>query len=138
MAARTTLPRLLACKTPPSSTAAALSKRALFTSPAQQYYHSSPPWQADVSSQQSPQPLHPVAASMKTSASPAGTKVQAGLGGDENKNAAFLGEADSDDGFEADVAAYPDAHRHRLESVEASGMHGESGTPCPRPHLPHH
>lgn len=131
MAARTTVLRLLTSKAPPLSTTAALSKRALFTSQAQKYYHSSPPWQADVSSQQGPQSQSPLAASVKAAASPPGDKAQASRqskGEDENRNAAFLGEADSDDGFEADVEAYPDAHRHRLESVEASGMHGQSGT----------
>lgn len=67
---------------------------------------------------------------MKASASPTGknTSAAAATGPeDENKNAAFLGEADSDDGFEADVEANPEAHRHRLEDVTASGLHGQSG-----------
>lgn len=46
---------------------------------------------------------------------------------DETKNSAFLGEADSDDGFEAHVEAYPEAHRHIIEDASVSGMHGESG-----------
>jgi hypothetical protein len=62
---------------------------------------------------------------MAKSASPTGNDTTADADG--NKNAAFLGEADSDDGFEADVEINPDAHDHKLSDVSASGMHGQSG-----------
>ena len=39
----------------------------------------------------------------------------------------FLGEADSDDGFEADVEVNPEAHRHKFNDVNASGLHGQAG-----------
>lgn len=132
-ATRNILPRFLAIPraTAPTSTIAT-SRRALFTSQSQKYYHSSPPFQQDVSAQQPHKPAqNPIAESMKASASPAGNKtttttVQGGQE-DENRNAAFLGEADSDDGFEAEVDAHPEAHRHQFSDVSASGMHGQSG-----------
>ena len=40
---------------------------------------------------------------------------------------AYLGEADSDDGFESDVEVNPEKHRHKLEDVQGSGKHGEPG-----------
>lgn len=33
----------------------------------------------------------------------------------------------SDDGFEADVEINPEAHRHNLDDVNASGLHGQAG-----------
>lgn len=69
---------------------------------------------------------------MKASASPTGNNTAASAH-DENRNAAFLGEADSDDGFEADMAVHPEAHRHELNDMAASGLHGQSGElPCAR------
>lgn len=44
-----------------------------------------------------------------------------------NRNLIRVGEADSDDGFEADVEVNPNAHRHDLSDVTASGLHGQSG-----------
>lgn len=38
-----------------------------------------------------------------------------------------MGEADSDDGFEADVEINPEAHRHKFDDVNASGLHGQAG-----------
>lgn len=46
---------------------------------------------------------------------------------EEARNAAFLGEADSDDGFEADVEIHPEAHKHNLSDVSVSGLHGQTG-----------
>lgn len=129
-AAKTTLLRLL---TVPRPAACVAARQAVFTVPARKYYHSSPPWQQDVSSQQPAGP-NPVVESIKASGSQAGGKPAAptpsapqSAQSDENRNAAFLGEADSDDGFEADVETYPDAHRHNFDDVTASGMHGQSG-----------
>jgi hypothetical protein len=39
----------------------------------------------------------------------------------------FLGEADSDDAFEADIEVNPEAHRHKFDDVNASGLHGQAG-----------
>lgn len=109
--------------------AVSVYKRALFTSPTRRYYHSSPPWQQDVSAQTSQHRAgNPVAESMRASATPTGNPAAAPPQPDDpNRNTAFLGEADSDDGFEADVAANPEAHRHHFTDVSASGLHGQSG-----------
>lgn len=132
-ATRNIVPRLLTTPRPTAPTSIiATSRRALFTSQTQKYYHSSPPFQQDVSAQQPQKPTgNPIAELMKASASPADNKTTttAAKAGqeDENRNAAFLGEADSDDGFEADIDAHPEAHRHQFSDVSASGMHGQSG-----------
>ena len=47
--------------------------------------------------------------------------------GNEVKYAAFLGEADSDDGHETNVNLFPEQYEHKLEDVGASGLHGSPG-----------
>lgn len=134
MASRSVLLRLVSAQRAVASSKAATStsKRALFTLPATKYYHSSPPFQQDVSNQGIQQRAgNPIAESMKASASPTGNNTTAAAQPDENRNAAFLGEADSDDGFEADVEARPEAHRHKFDDVAASGLHGQSGMALP-------
>lgn len=46
---------------------------------------------------------------------------------DDATNAAYLGEADSDDAHEADREVNPEKYRHRIDDPYVSGVHGESG-----------
>lgn len=110
-----------------AATSIAAFKRAFFTTPTRKYYHSSPPWQQDVSAQPAQKKAsNPINESMTASSSPTGSSGGAAVQEDENRNAAFLGEADSDDCIEADVESHPEAHRHELDNVAANALHGQS------------
>ena len=120
--------------------AAALSvpQRAYFKQPIRRLYHSSPALDTEMNAKPTAPSFmpsrHSIAASMNgphapeaamkdspTLTSEGTSTVEAG------RNSAFLGEADSDDHFEADVEINPETHRHRLEDVSASGIHGQAG-----------
>ena len=67
----------------------------------------------------------PISASMAKSTAPSGNNAAFDV--EEPNNAAYLGEADSDDHFEADIEINPEAHRHKIDDVSFSGLHGQSG-----------
>ena len=120
MAARAVVIRL-GCRVA-ASQGPATARRAFLISSEKQY-HSGSRWQQNVSSRAKPtrsQDPNPIAASMANSTTPTGEDSN------DAKHAAFLGEADSDDGFEADIEINPEAHRHKFDDVNASGLHGTS------------
>ena len=114
-------------------------RQALVLSSHRQYYQSLGARQKDVSTQPKAQSGdNPIAASMARSSTPTG--YDTAVKPDDSKNASFLGEADSDDSFEADVEINPEAYRHKLDDVNASGLHGQAGEgdePIERERKPH-
>ena len=59
---------------------------------------------------------NPVSESMKDSAAPSGDNTSTMTSNESHHNSAYLGEADSDDGFEANQAIHPS----KLEPVDAA------------------
>ena len=137
MAARAVAHCLRASRKPPIVAGlSVVQQRASFVSITQKYYHGSQSWHnVAPSSFKTPGAKDPIAESVEKS-----SELTEDNSDSVNRHAAFLGEADSDDGFEAHVEAYPEAHRHNLADVNTSGLHGQAGEgdePIEREKTPH-